>query len=166
MNQYAPPKAPINAGVTKVSHVAKGGLSFFAGMLSYYVFHWLSGVLGDWVWPPFLNSISRLCKPVTIPAADLVALGTPMVLSYLVIAFLWFTVVRSSARSTLLAFAVGWLVPTLFVIVYGEHKEPGAFLELWAKWPHAAILHFCSLIGVWLGFRLSRRQSRRSAGAA
>ena len=166
MNPYAPPKAPTSAGAEHTGHVAKVGLSFFVGMLSYYIFHWLSGILGNWVWPPFLKSVSRLYKPVTIPAADLVLVGAPMVLSYVVAAFIWFSVVRSGARSALIAFVFGWLVPTLIVIAYGEHKEPGAFLELWVKWPHAAILHFCPLIGIWLGSRLSLRQARGSADAA
>lgn len=166
MNPYAAPKAPLEAEVAKVSPLAKGSLSFVAGMLSYYVSHRLSGILGDWVWPPFLKTIQLLYKPVTIPVTDVVILGTPMVLAYVVVAFLWFRVVAGDARSTLISFAAGWLVPTLVVITYGEYQEPGAFLEAWAKWPHTAVIHFCSLIGVWLGFRLSRRQLRSSTGSA
>jgi hypothetical protein len=166
MNPYEPPKAQIDVGTAKVGRVAKCCISLVAGMMSYYVYYRLSGFLGELKWPPLLESIAQLYKPITIPAVDLLILGTPMVLSYAVVAYAWSKIVHSSARSVLASFALGWLVPALVVISYGENKEPGVFLDMWSRAPHVAVLDLASLIGVWLGFRLSLMQSRGFARAA
>ncbi len=165
MNPYKPPKSLPKASAQVFGPVATTGVSFFAGIMSYYVYHYLSGIFGAWAWPPFLKSAARLYKPITIPAMDLLILGTPIVFAYVVVSYALFKVIRSNARGVLIAFCLGWLVPALVVVSFGEYKSPGIFFDSWSKWPHVAMLMFSPLIGVWLGFRLSFMRDRGAARA-
>lgn len=162
MNPYEPPRTPLlNEAKSEAQWI-----NFVAGAASYYVYHHLAGVLGSATWPAPFKAAMRLYRPITMPLMDLLLIGTPMVLAFVIVAFAWFRLLGGRTRRALILFSVGWLVPMLAIVFYGEIESPGMFLGTWGQWPHVAIVQCSPLLGIWLGFRLSAMQAPSSSHAA
>ena len=134
-------------------------LCFAAGIFSYLPDHYLAGILGNAALPSFAKQFMSTYRTLGPVIVDLVFFALPIIFLYAALAYLCLKLLSVRTTSALLARCIGWLVPAMFVLVYGQILE-GKLIERILRWPHVAIVQFAPLIGFWAGFCLGKARNK------
>ena len=127
-------------------------ISFLLGIISYLPGHYLYAVMGNWALPKFIKQFMKDNGTFGIITVDILVISFPFFITYLLIAFILFSIKLSKKQLLFIFYCAGWLLPSTYTLF-----QINGFVNNFSEWPHLILMHFMPLIGATVGFILSRK---------